>query len=460
MRASRVHVVALSVAAWAVLLGGAGYAQGQAANPSPVLVKPTPQQAAWQDLELGMFYHFDIITFTDLWEGGWQGAGHLDPNLYNPAKLNTDQWMDAAKAMGANYSVFVAKHCTGFISWQSEAYPYGVRQSKWRGGKGDVVADYVASSRKYGIKPGLYCSMPANAYCDVYEKCMVKGATGANDPRQVEYRRRAQTMVTELWGRYGPLAYIWFDGGVLPVEKGGADLAPIQRRLQPQAVTFGGPPENPAGLSRWPGNENGVTSYPNWSTVTRANDEGAGNPDGKVWEPAECDAPLRDTWFWNPRNEKSIRSLDALMDMYHQSVGRNANLILNASIDRDGLVPDADMRRFKEFGDEIRRRFATPLAQTSGEGETVELKLGKPAKINHVIVMEKITEGERIREYVVEGFTGGAWKALCQGQSVGHKRIERFDDVEVGAIRLRVTKSIAKPLIRQLSVYNVAPRPK
>jgi alpha-L-fucosidase len=267
-------------------------------------------------------------------------------------------------------------------------------------------------------------------------------------------------MATELWGNYGPLAYIWFDGGVLPVAKGGADLAPIQRRLQPHAVTFGGPAENPAGLSRWVGNENGVTAYPNWSTVTHDNDEGAGNPNGLVWEPGECDAPLRDTWFWNPRNEKSIRSLDNLMDMYYKSVGRNANLILNASVNREGLVPDADMKRFKEFGDEIRRRFSKPIAETSGEGTTVELDLGKPTTINHAIIMERIAEGERIREYVVQGFAGGAWKDLCRGQSIGHKRIEQFANVEVSKIRLQVTQSTAAPLIRRFAVYNVTARAK
>ena len=164
--------------------------------------------------------------------------------------------------MGAGYTVFVAKHCTGFISWQSDAYPYGVRQSKWRDGKGDVVADYVASCRKYGIQPGIYCSMPANAHCNVFDNCMVKGVSGPNDPRQVEYRRRAERLVTELWGNYGPLTYIWFDGGTLPPDKGGPDLVPILKRLQPHAVTFQGPPDNPAGNTRWPGNEEGVTAYP------------------------------------------------------------------------------------------------------------------------------------------------------------------------------------------------------
>lgn len=116
------------------------------------------------------------------------------------------------------------------------------------------------------------------------------------------------------------------------------------------------------------------------------------------------------------------------------------------------------MQRFGEFGNEIRRRFSRPIAQTAGEGETVELDPGKPTAIDHAIFMEKLSEGERIREYGCDGFTGGAWTELCEGQPVGHQRSEQCGDVEVGKVRLRVTQSIAKPLIRQISVYHVTPR--
>ena len=420
--------------------------------------RPTPEQAAWQDLELGLFYHFDISVFTDGGEGDWQRQGHLDPSVYNPPKLNTDQWLEAAKAMGAAYTVFVAKHCTGFISWHSDAYPYGVRQSKWRDGKGDVVGDYVASCRKYGIKPGLYCSMSANACCDVFNNCTVKGVKEPNDPKQVEYRRRAERLVTELWGNYGPLTYIWFDGGTLPPDQGGPDLVPILKRLQPHAVTFQGPPDNPAGNTRWPGNEGGMTGYPSWSTVARANDSGVGNSLGKVWQPGECDAPLRNhAWFWHPNQESKIRSVAELVEMYYGSVGRGCNLILNGNIDRDGLVPEADLKRLKEFGDEIRRRFGTSIAETSGRGNSVELVLAKPTVVDHAILMEQITEGQRVRQYVLEGLVGDRWTELASGQSIGHKRIERFQPTEVTKIRLRVTETSAEPIIRRLAVFHVGP---
>ena len=107
-------------------------------------------------------------------------------------------------------------------------------------------------------------------------------------------------------------------------------------------------------------------------------------------------------------------------------MGRGCNLILNGNIDRDGLVPEADMKRFKEFGDEIRRRFGKSIAETSGRGKAVELALAKPTVIDHAIIMEQITEGERVRQYVLEGLVGDRWTELARGQSIGHKRIERF----------------------------------
>ena len=106
------------------------------------LARPTPEQVAWQEQEMGMFFHFDIVTYTPKWNfRTWKN--HPDPSIYNPTKLDTDQWMEAAKAMGAKYAVLVAKHCSGFLQWQSDLYDYGVRQSPWQPveGSGGLTAE-------------------------------------------------------------------------------------------------------------------------------------------------------------------------------------------------------------------------------------------------------------------------------------------------------------------------------
>lgn len=410
------------------------------------LAKPTRQQLAWQDLELGLFIHFDMVTYT----GQAKPRRPADPNLYNPVKLNTDQWLETAKAMGARYAVFVAKHCTGFLSWQSNAYPYGVKQTSWRGGKGDVVGDFIASCKKFNIKPGLYASVSSTAWWGVDNPGVIKWG----DRKQEDYIKACEAMLTELWSNYGEVTEIWFDGGALPPEKGGPDLVPILKKHQPNAIVFQSPA--PGGI-RWIGNERGVAGYPCWSTVKKLNDPGAGDPDGKIWNPGECDVPMPGhSWFWNPGQNKNIKPLKNLIDMYYRSVGHNCNLLLNATPDKTGLIPEANIKHYADFGKEIRRRFGKPVAETKGEGDTVELVLMKPAQIDHVMVMEDIAHGERVRAYEVEGLVpGNKWQKLCGGVSIGHKRIQQFNRTEVAKIRFHATKAVAVPKIRRLVVFSV-----
>ncbi len=417
------------------------------------LVKPTPQQLAWQDLELGLFIHFDMVTFT----GQMKPRTPADVNIYNPAKLDTDQWLEVAKSMGAKYAVFVAKHCTGFMGWQSNAYPYGVKQTSWRHGKGDVVRDFIASCAKYGIKPGLYASASSNAWWGVDNPGIIQWG----DKKQKDYNKACEVMLAELWSNYGELMEIWFDGGVQPVAQGGPDLIPIMRKHQSKAIVFGSPA--PGGI-RWSGNEVGTVPYPCWSTIRNFGDNHGGDGEGKLWTPAECDSTLPGhDWFWGggdpsakPSEESQQKMLTELMDKYYHSVGHNANLLLNATPDTTGLIPDAILPHYANFGKEIRRRFGTPVAETKGEGDTVELVLKTPAQIDHVMIMEDLAQGERIRAYEIEGLVpGNTWQKLCDGVSIGHKRIQQFNRTEVAKIRIRSTKAIAPPKIRRLAVFNV-----
>lgn len=84
-----------------------------------------------------------------------------------------------------------------------------------------------------------------------------------------------------------------------------------------------------------------------------------------------ADTPLRGAngrheWFWEPDDENNIYPLNTLMDKYEKSVGRNATLILGLTPDPTGLIPAGDAQRLKEMGDEISRRFSSPIARISG----------------------------------------------------------------------------------------------
>jgi alpha-L-fucosidase len=115
------------------------------------------------------------------------------------------------------------------------------------------------------------------------------------------------------------------------------------------------------------------------------------------------------------------------------------------------------MRLYADFGKEIRRRFGQPLGEAKGHGDRIELKLPRAERFDHVVVQEDIVQGERVREYVIEALaTGGEWRQVAAGQSIGHKWIHRISPVEAPRVRLRVTKSIAPPHIRSLAVFQTA----
>src|SRR6185295_15935462 len=111
---------------------------------------PTTQQAAWQDLELGMFLHFAPNTWQDQ-EGDDLSTAFED---IDPRELDTDQWADVAVALGARYLVFVAKHQGGFCWWPTSTTDYSVKSIPWRGGRGDVLRDLSQSCRARNLKLG------------------------------------------------------------------------------------------------------------------------------------------------------------------------------------------------------------------------------------------------------------------------------------------------------------------
>ena len=67
---------------------------------------PSPQQLAWQQMELTAFLHFGINTFT----GREWGDGTEDPSLFNPTELDAEQWVRTLKECGFKMVLLTAKH--------------------------------------------------------------------------------------------------------------------------------------------------------------------------------------------------------------------------------------------------------------------------------------------------------------------------------------------------------------
>lgn len=403
-----------------------------------IIAKPTLQQLAWQDLELGMFCHFGMNTFCDQ---EW-GDGTDSPDKFNPISLDAKQWVSIAKKAGFKYFILTAKHHDGFCLWQTETTDYSVRSSPWKEGKGDVVAECAKACEELDMPFGIYLS-PWDRHEPCYEN-------------KEAYDDFYAAQLTELLTWYGPMVEIWFDGaGSEGREYDWRRIMDIVKKYQPDAMIF----NMGAPTIRWVGNEDGVAPYPCWNTATEARqsmftDEMANwLPETPDWIPAECDVPIRKgSWFWHPNDEDSLRTLDELMDIYYRSVGHGTNLLLNVAPDDRGLIPEADEKAVIEFGQEIERRFSKPIAKT--RGLKLEFKQ-KETLVDHVVLMEDIAHGERIREYELIAHTQDGRVSLVKGSAIGHKKIDRFDAIRANSLELIIKNADDIPMMRSFEAFYV-----
>lgn len=427
---------------------------------------PSPQQLAWQQMELTAFLHFGINTFT----GREWGDGTEDPALFNPTDLDAEQWVRTLKECGFKMVLLTAKHHDGFCLWPTKTTSHSVASSPWKNGKGDVVRELRDACTKYGMKFGVYLSpWDRNASCY------------GNSP---EYNKFFIEQLTELLTNYGEVNEVWFDGangegpnGKKQVYDWDAFYKTIQR-LQPKAVMA-----IMGDDVRWVGNEKGIGRETEWSATVltpgiysraeennkrlgvygKAKDLGSRSmlkdATELFWYPSEVDVSIRPGWFWHEEENTKVKSLKQLSDIYFQSVGYNSVLLLNIPPDCRGLINEADVERLKEFADYRRKVFSDNKVSDGniywtalpGESRSYIVRPGEP--VNVVQLQEDISKGQRVEKFLVEAFSEGRWQALGEGTTIGYKRMLRFPEVMADSLRLRIDGSRLSANIMSVSAY-------
>ena len=381
---------------------------------------PGKRQLDFLDWEFGVFFHFGIRSFF-LGHKDWDNR-EMPVSAFNPESLDCEQWIRNIRDAGAKYAVLVCKHHDGFANWPTAYSEYSVKNSPWKDGKGDVVAEYVAACRKYGIKVGLY-----------YSPAQWGGSIAFRNGREYDDYFIAQ--IGELLTNYGKIDYLWFDGcGSGEHEYDKRRIIAAIRGMQPDILIFSmWDPD-----TQWIGNED---DYADMSNSDMRQFEGKPR-----YLPAECDCKLRSTWFDCELNEDTIKGLDELMGMYEMSVGRGSNLLLNVAPNRHGLLSDSDVARLSEFGAEIRRRYGQPVAGFSavtGADNVYTIASEKAVPVNRVILQEDISEGNRAEEFAVYANLPVYDKRICvyRGCTIGHKAICCFPTIRTAKLTVEIVTS-------------------
>lgn len=461
-------------------------------------VVPTKRQMEWQRREFIAFVHFNLFTFA-------RDSNEAGAELFHPKALDAAQWVQVCKDAGMKMLILTAKHHRGFCLWPSKYTEYSVESSPWKEGRGDVVREVADACREAGLEFGIYLSP-----WDMHEPSYGTPA----------YDEFFKNQLRELLTDYGPIAEVWFDGhyGGPKGQKHDYKWQEYYRliwELQPDAVIAISGPD-----ARWVGNEEGYARTSEWSVVpiaagkqhglgrdistemdslfpqntfsARAEDIGIRRkllsqerPYYLVWYPAETDVSIRPSWVYRP--EERPRSLDELLDIYYNSIGRNSVLLLNFAPDTRGLIPDEDIKRVQElrlvldatfdenfaFGAEIsasdEKEGHPAAAALDGDPETywttadgiaepaLELRIDSPKTFNRVVLQENIQVGQRCEGFVLQARNAAGWTKFSEGTTIGYKRILRTADITTDAIRLVITGSRASPTLGELGLYYQPP---
>ena len=96
-----------------------------------MMSKPTQQQLKWADMEIGVIIHYLMDIYNPEYKA-IKTIGvreHMPASIFAPTKLDTDQWIAAAKSAGAKYAVLVANLQTR-MTWIAPK-PFQMRRDAW-----------------------------------------------------------------------------------------------------------------------------------------------------------------------------------------------------------------------------------------------------------------------------------------------------------------------------------------
>ncbi|WP_167619507.1 alpha-L-fucosidase [Maribellus sediminis] len=458
--------------------------------PQPYGALPSAAQMAWHEMEYFSLVCYGLNTYT---EEEW-AYGDVDPGLFNPSDLNTDQWAQTASEAEMKGLILVAKHHDGFCLWPSQYTDYSVKATPWKNGAGDVLGDLAKSCKKYGLKLGVYLS-PWDRNHAEYGR-----------PEYVNYYYR---QLEELLTSYGDIFEFWIDGANGGTGYyGGANerrnidaknyygydsIFSIVEKYQPNAVIFSdiGPG------TRWVGNEDGIGGETNWNTISPGDKVpgvsdseyvkklSTGEEGGAKWIPAEVNTTLLWPKAWYYHTGQPVRSLGNLMDLYYTSVGRGSPLNLGLAIAPSGLIREADRRALLKFGEQVKREFESNLLEqarikadnvrnskfdtgliadknnetywATSDGvnsATLEFDFGKPTVFNRLLLQEYIALGQRVDSFSLEIEKDGKFVEIAHGTTIGYKRLLRFDEVSTQKARLKLSTKAPCLTLSNAGIYH------
>ena len=477
-------------------------------------VVPDANQYKYQKDELAAFCHFGPNTFNEIEWGEHYGNKKPSEIFKLDQKFDANTMVRTLKEAGFKKLIITAKHHDGFCIWPSKWTDYDTEEA---GYKGDILAEISAACSTYDMDMGLYLS-PWDIHEPSYGYKDANGNPTTPEKDVLDYNVYYNNQLEEIlgnkkYGNKGRFVEVWMDGA----KGSGANaqeydfkkwFATIQKYQGKEVagnsadcMLFGAQAYTTV---RWIGNEDGVAFEDTWAKSNVNYDKNTidsngstpyskGYENGNKWTVPECDGRITSGWFWGTQ-KKTPKTITQLANMYFDSVGHNATMLLNVPPNNQGTVDEPILKRITEFGQNVEDTFRTNLAKE--EGTTIEasnvrgndtafkpgnvvdakdetywttddgtkegsltIKWDKAKKFDVVSIEEAIQKGQRINSYKVEykASDDAQWQTLKNGKTVGAKRLVRTAPVSATQVKITVGTSDGKvPMLSEVGVYKAS----
>lgn len=486
------------------------------AEPASDEVVPDANQYKYQKDELAAFCHFGPNTFNEVEWGEHYGKKQPNEIFTLTNDFDADTLVGTLHNAGFKKIIVTAKHHDGFCIWNSEYTDYCIKNTDYKNGKGDVLAEISAACSKYDMDMGLYLS-PWDIHEPSYGYYDANGNPTTKENDVLDYNEYYNNQLKEIlgnskYGNNGHFVEVWMDGA----KGSGANAQEytfekwfdtiqthqgIKAGNAADCMLFGAQAYTTV---RWIGNEDGVAHENTWakSKVNVANntiDSNGTTPytigyaDGNKWTVPECDGRITSGWFWGT-NKCTPKTVAQLANMYFDSVGHNATMLLNVPPNNKGTVDQPILNRITEFGQNVEESFRTNLAKAEGttivasdvrgkdaafkpgnvvdgndatywttnDGTTsgsLTIKWNTAKKFDVVSFEEAIQKGQHINSYKVEykASDDAQWQTLKSGVTVGAKRLVRTAPVAATQVKITVGTTDGKvPMLSEVGVYKAS----
>ena len=219
----------------------------------------------------------------------------------------------------------------------------------------------------------------------------------------------------------------------------------------------------------------------------QSNVQSPGGAGTTAYIPAEAVYMMRPSWFWHAAEDGQVKTVDQLVDLYLDTVGRNSLFRVNVPPDTRGLLPDPDVAVLNQLGPAIAALYRTNVAAgraasadsvfedlppyraasaVDGKVETfwaaaagqtsarLEIDLGGSRSFDLISIQEPIALGERATQHHVEARANGTWTTLATGTAIGERKLYRISPVTADRVALVITGARGAPAITELGVYD------